>query len=91
MGSGGTEVPVCSKPDIQTLRQQIISEIIKRGAMYDDFAKNDAVEFARKPDDETLKQRASMSVMRADSMGQMASDLTETINRMFSAFISQSR
>jgi len=80
-----------SKPDIYALQHQINSEIIRCGTVFDDIAKNDAVEFARKPDDEKLKHRAEMSVMRADTVGRMAMDLTEKINWMFSSFIDQSK
>ena len=61
-------------------RSTLIKAVHDRCTRFDESARNDAVEFARNPDDDTLRERAIRTVLMADVLGDAGNDIIALIN-----------
>lgn len=62
---------------------QLIKAIHQKGSLFDDMAVNDAMEFARYPDDEERKARAIRSVSLADRSNHLAKEIVELVHQFW--------
>lgn len=64
-------------------KTQLIKAIREKGALFDAMAANDAMEFARYPDDEERKARAIKSVSLADRSNSLAKEIVDLVHQFW--------